>query len=87
VVGCRKLSHREAVLAGGSSGALVSALEQLAPELPAGSRCVLVLPDGGDRYLDTIYSDSWVRRQFGEVSHLWKDTGAAGTGKGTAKTC
>ncbi|MFE3515498.1 2,3-diaminopropionate biosynthesis protein SbnA [Streptomyces sp. NPDC059166] len=72
VVGCRRLMEREAVLAGGSSGAVVSALELMAPEIPANSTCVLVLPDGGDRYLDTIYDDAWVRRQFGEVSHLWK---------------
>ncbi|MEU3723300.1 2,3-diaminopropionate biosynthesis protein SbnA [Streptomyces sp. NPDC031705] len=67
VAGCRRLVRREAVLAGGSSGALVAALEKLAPEIPAGSTCVLILPDGGDRYLDTIYSDHWVRRHFGEV--------------------
>ncbi|WP_345044772.1 2,3-diaminopropionate biosynthesis protein SbnA [Streptomyces sannanensis] len=72
VVGCRRLVQREAVLAGGSSGAVVAALERIAPEIPDGSTCVLVLPDGGDRYLDTVYDDSWVRRQFGEVSHLWK---------------
>ncbi|TWG06827.1 cysteine synthase A [Streptomyces brevispora] len=72
VVGCRRLVDREAVLAGGSSGAVVSALELIAPEVPAGSTCVLVLPDSGERYLDTIYDDAWVRRQFGEVSHLWK---------------
>ncbi|MGE7388946.1 2,3-diaminopropionate biosynthesis protein SbnA [Streptomyces sp. NPDC004126] len=67
VAGCRRLVRREAILAGGSSGALVAALERLAPEIPAGSTCVLILPDGGDRYLDTIYSDHWVRRHFGEV--------------------
>ncbi|MFD7914864.1 2,3-diaminopropionate biosynthesis protein SbnA [Streptomyces sp. NPDC059752] len=73
VVGCRRLVGREAVLAGGSSGALVAALEKMAPRIPAGSTCVLVLPDGGDRYLDTVYSDEWVRHHFGEVAHLWKD--------------
>ncbi|WP_328718517.1 2,3-diaminopropionate biosynthesis protein SbnA [Streptomyces sp. NBC_00247] len=72
VVGCRRLVQREAVLAGGSSGAVVSALERIAPEIPAGSTCVLILPDGGDRYLETIYDDDWVRGQFGDVSHLWK---------------
>lgn len=73
VVGCRRLIAREAVFAGGSSGAIVSALVRLREEIPAGARCALILPDGGDRYLDTIYSDAWVRRYFGEVSHLWKD--------------
>lgn len=72
VVGCRRLVQREAVLAGGSSGAVVSALERIAPEIPADSTCVLILPDGGDRYLETIYDDAWVRDRFGDVSHLWK---------------
>jgi len=73
VVGCRRLTLREAILAGGSSGAVVAALEKLAPAIPEGSNCVLILADGGDRYLDTIYSDEWVNKHFGEVSHLWKD--------------
>ena len=79
VVGCRRLSNREAILAGGSSGAVASALDRMRPEIPAGSVCVLVFPDGGDRYLDTIYSDEWINRHFGEVSHLWKDTMAGAT--------
>ncbi|GLV75847.1 2,3-diaminopropionate biosynthesis protein SbnA [Streptomyces hygroscopicus] len=73
VVGCRRLMQREAVLAGGSSGAVTTALEKIAPDIPAGSTCVLVLPDGGDRYLDTVYSDTWVRSHFGDVAHLWQD--------------
>ncbi|MFD5029511.1 2,3-diaminopropionate biosynthesis protein SbnA [Streptomyces sp. NPDC058405] len=81
VVGCRTLTQREAILAGGSSGAVTAALGKLADRIPAGSNCVLIFPDRGDRYLDTIYSDDWVRAQFGEVSHLWKEpehTGAVG---------
>jgi cysteine synthase A len=73
VVGCRRLVNREAVLAGGSSGATVAALDVLRDEVPASATCVVIFPDGGDRYLDTIYSDTWVGRHFGEVSHLWKD--------------
>jgi cysteine synthase A len=73
VIGCRRLVQREAVLAGGSSGATVAALGKLTSSIPDGARCVLILPDGGDRYLDTIYSDAWVRQQFGEVVHLWED--------------
>ena len=30
-----------------------------------------VLPDRGERYLDTIYSDEWVMSHFGELEHLW----------------
>ncbi|MFI6346384.1 2,3-diaminopropionate biosynthesis protein SbnA [Streptomyces sp. NPDC050560] len=73
VVGCRRLVQREAVLAGGSSGATVSALTRLRGEIPDGANCVLIFPDRGDRYLDTIYSDGWVTTHFGEVTHLWKD--------------
>ncbi|MEU2395654.1 2,3-diaminopropionate biosynthesis protein SbnA [Streptomyces sp. NPDC007369] len=79
VVGCRQLVRREAVLAGGSSGAVVAALERIAPDIAPGSNVVLILPDGGDRYLETIYDDAWVYRHFGEVSHLWKEPLATGT--------
>lgn len=73
VTACRRLIDREAVLAGGSSGATVAALWKIRHRIPDGSNCVLIFPDGGDRYLDTIYSDSWVRENFGDVSYLWKD--------------
>jgi cysteine synthase A len=73
VVGCRLLTAREGILAGGSSGATLSAVLKFRDRIPDGARCALVFPDGGDRYLDTIYSDEWVVRHFGEVSHLWKD--------------
>lgn len=73
VTACRKLTLREGILAGGSSGATFAAALKVHDQLPTGSRCALIFPDGGDRYLDTIYSDEWVTRHFGEVSHLWKD--------------
>lgn len=65
VVGCRRLVEREAILAGGSSGAVAIALEALAPSMAAGSRCALILPDGGDGYLATIYDDAWVAETLG----------------------
>lgn len=81
VVACRRLIGRQAILAGGSSGAAVAALGKLRPRVPAGANCVLIFPDGGDRYLDTIYSDTWVSRHFGEVSHLWKEPAEWGAGR------
>lgn len=72
VVGCRRLVAREAILAGGSSGAVVSGLAQLEPTLAPGTTCVAILPDRGERYLDTIYNDDWVRSHFGDVRHLWE---------------
>jgi 2,3-diaminopropionate biosynthesis protein SbnA len=73
VAACRRLTIQEAMLAGGSSGATVAALDKVSPEIPDGANCVLIFPDGGDRYLDTIYSDSWVYDKFGDVSYLWKE--------------
>jgi N-(2-amino-2-carboxyethyl)-L-glutamate synthase len=64
VVGCRRLVDREAILAGASSGAVAVALANLAPLLRAGSRCALILPDGGAGYLETVYDDEWVEREL-----------------------
>ncbi len=71
VTGCRRLVLREAFLAGGSSGGVISAVERLRPELPPQAICAVILPDRGERYLDTIYNDSWVRDHFGDVFHGW----------------
>jgi len=67
VAGCHDLLGREAILAGGSSGAIVAAIERVQDRIPPGSRCVAILPDRGDRYLDTIYSDDWILRHFGRT--------------------
>ena len=65
VVGCRRLVEREAVFAGGSSGAVAAALLAEAQTMPAASRCALIFPDGGAGYLQTIYHDAWVADTLG----------------------
>jgi len=72
VIGCRQLLQREAIMAGGSSGGVLMAVECVKDEIPQGAVCVVLFPDRGERYLDTIYSDAWVKEHFGEVSHLWR---------------
>ena len=71
VVGCRRLVLTESLLVGGSSGAVVSAIGQRKFQMRRGSTCVAIFADRGERYLDTIYSDSWVQEHFGDVAHLW----------------
>ncbi len=71
VAGCRRLARTEAILAGGSSGAVITALERMSDEIPEGSTVVVLLPDRGERYLDTIYSDQWVRENLGDIAHQW----------------
>ncbi len=77
VAGCRRLLDEEAILAGGSSGGVVTAAQRLfaAPETLAGfepgrSRtrpsAALLLCDRGERYLDTIYDDQWVAENLSQ---------------------
>jgi cysteine synthase A len=73
VVGCRSLARKEAILAGGSAGGVITAVKQARYMIPDGENCVAILADRGERYLDTIYSDAWVREHFGEVAHHWND--------------
>lgn len=65
VEGCRKLMNLEAVLAGASSGGVISAIARLKGEIPKGAKCAAILPDRGERYMDTVYNDEWVRRELG----------------------
>jgi cysteine synthase A len=71
VVGCRRLARTEAILAGGSSGGVISAVDRMSNEIPKNSNVVVLLPDRGERYLDTIYSDEWVRENLGDIAHNW----------------
>jgi cysteine synthase A len=77
VVGCRRLLRSEAILAGGSSGAVVSAVDRTRDVLEPGTTCVAIFPDRGERYLDTVFSDAWVQEQFGSVEHLWAESETA----------
>jgi cysteine synthase A len=74
VSGCRRLALTESLLVGGSSGAVIAAIDQLKESIPSGATCVAIFADRGERYLDTIYSDYWVREHFGDVSHLWEES-------------
>jgi N-(2-amino-2-carboxyethyl)-L-glutamate synthase len=73
VVGCRRLVHSEAILAGGSSGGVLMAVEQVKERISRDATCVVIFPDRGERYLDTIYCDEWVAEHFGDISHLWQN--------------
>lgn len=64
VQGCRELLSKEALLVGGSAGAVVMAARKIAHEIEPGATCVMVLPDRGERYLDTIFCDEWVKERL-----------------------
>lgn len=57
----RELVKREGILAGGSSGAALWAVRQVARDLPEGARVVTIFPDGAVRYLSTVFNDEWMK--------------------------
>lgn len=67
IVGCRRLLADEAILAGGSSGGAIMAVDRYRKSIRRNANCVVILADRGDRYLDTIYSDEWVSEHFGAI--------------------
>ncbi|WP_236242703.1 2,3-diaminopropionate biosynthesis protein SbnA [Streptomyces sp. CC228A] len=65
---CRTLARERGLLLGGSSGTVLSAVQQKAKEIPEGSVVVALSPDGGERYLDTVYDDTWVATRWPGLS-------------------
>jgi len=58
IIGCRQLLRKESLLVGGSSGGIIYAVRRIKKKIPEGSVCLVIFPDGGVRYLDTIFSDN-----------------------------
>lgn len=61
-VACRELVKHEGIFAGGSSGSVIAATQRLCARVQRPARILTVLPDRGERYLDTVYDDKWVSR-------------------------
>ena len=59
----RQLIRQEGLLVGGSSGSAVWAALQVAKELGAGKRVVVILPDSIRNYLSKFVDDRWMRQQ------------------------
>lgn len=78
VTGCRQLVQREGIFLGGSSGAIIAGIEKFKPFIPLGATVVGIFADRGDRYLDTIYSDKWVKNHFGSELLFLENSVAVG---------
>ncbi len=72
ILGCRRMGLKEGVLIGGSSGGVVQSIAYARPIIPDGANCVVLVADRGERYLDTVFSETWVKKHFGDISHLLK---------------
>jgi cystathionine beta-synthase len=56
----RRLAREEGIFAGGSSGSAVAGAMVIARREGPGKRIVCLLPDHGNRYLTTFWSDEWM---------------------------
>jgi hypothetical protein len=50
-------------------------LNHIKHEIPSGGTCALIFPDRGERYLETIFCDSWVRNNFEHTIGNGTDSG------------
>ena len=64
VEGCHILLAKEAIFAGGSAGALISALLTKRDSFLPKNNIVLILPDRGERYIETVYNNNWVKKNL-----------------------
>jgi len=60
IQGCRDLLEHEAIFAGGSSGSVMAGLGKILHEIQKHARIFTLLPDRGERYLDTVYRKNWL---------------------------
>lgn len=63
---CRDFFCKNGLLIGGSSGACLCAIKKYCDinDLPKSSKLVVIFPDKGERYIDSIYDDSWCQEHF-----------------------
>jgi len=69
--GCWNLLEKEAILCGGSSGGMISAVQKYSKNIDAESNCALFLCDRGERYLDTIYNTKWLMKELPESKNAF----------------
>lgn len=57
---CRDLARKDGLLLGGSSGSVAHVAACLQREVDRPCNVVVILPDGGLKYLETVYNDEWL---------------------------
>lgn len=65
VESCLAFAEDYHLLVGGSTGAVLAAIQQMSPEFSSGDTIVAISPDLGEKYLDTIYDKNWVESVVG----------------------
>ena len=62
VAACLSFVRDYHLLVGGSTGTVLAAIQQLAPDFKRGDTIVAISADLGEKYLDTIYDPAWVEK-------------------------
>ncbi|MGB3208660.1 MAG: cysteine synthase family protein [Crinalium sp.] len=60
---CHVLARKEGLLLGGSTGAIVAAALAYGSRISSRQSILMLNPDRGDRYLETVYNRTWLREQ------------------------
>ncbi|VVD99566.1 2,3-diaminopropionate biosynthesis protein SbnA [Pandoraea commovens] len=72
---CHTLARR-GLLAGGSTGSVLHAVQASTADIAASDTVVAIAPDMGDKYLDTLYDGDWAAACFGDTSGISGVSGA-----------
>jgi cystathionine beta-synthase len=59
----RELTRKEGIFAGGSSGAAVHVALDYAKTMMAGQTMIVILPDGGSKYISKVFNDRWMKEK------------------------
>ncbi|MFF8593336.1 2,3-diaminopropionate biosynthesis protein SbnA [Streptomyces sp. NPDC015220] len=65
---CRRVARDYGLLPGASTGTALHAVTELRGLIEDGARVLVIAPDLGERYLDTVYDDDWVTSTFGPAA-------------------
>lgn len=81
---CRLLARNKGLLVGGSTATVIAAVHAWRERIEPGAVVVALSPDWGERYLDTLYDDQWVKQRFGaQVLQMTLDDMAIEPGRTT----
>ncbi len=58
----RFLARRKGILVGGSGGGVIHEALEIANEEGQQGNVVAIVPDGGEKYISTIFNDEWMKR-------------------------
>jgi 2,3-diaminopropionate biosynthesis protein SbnA len=64
---CRRVAAKHGIAVGGSTGSVLAAIMRTRARLQDGATVLAIGPDAGDRYLDSIYNDEWVKERFSDL--------------------